>query len=190
MAFTKEQIANQALLLIGADTLASFEDDTREAALVKARWDVVRLKLLSIHPWRFAMVQTQLSRVDGETPLFDKAYIYLFPTDPEPVTLFRSDTPQLDYLIYEDRIYSDATELKLEYVADVETPKMPAYFIDALVHALAVDLAASLADDINKSEIFDRRARVALSAARSIDSKAQPNITVEPVNYYILNQRA
>ena len=61
MAQSADDLANQALAILGAETIGSISDNTHNARVINTKLDVVRLKLLRGHYWNFARARTQPS---------------------------------------------------------------------------------------------------------------------------------
>ena len=56
-------ICSAALLMIGADEISSFDETSREAKLCANLYDTTRDELLQLYPWRFAVGQMQLPKL-------------------------------------------------------------------------------------------------------------------------------
>ena len=56
---TNITICNQALVLLGADTIASFSDTSNDAAAVCNQiYETIKRQTLSMYPWSFALTKT------------------------------------------------------------------------------------------------------------------------------------
>ena len=68
-------ICSRALILIGAEPITSFEDNTTEALVAVNMYEDVAQASLCDTRWRFATEQAQLARLSEEpTGRFDAAY--------------------------------------------------------------------------------------------------------------------
>jgi hypothetical protein len=77
---TKVTITNQALILLGADTISSFSDTTNDASTVANNiYETIKRKTLSLYPWSFAIVKEQLAR-SSQTPVNEWTYQYDLPS--------------------------------------------------------------------------------------------------------------
>ena len=106
MAVTKVDIASQGLVLIGANKISSFSDNSTEAQVASAIYEDTVESLLSESHWRFAMGQKQLSLL-ADAPVTRYEYAYQMPSDPAVITIMtvtNSDNP-IPYSRYEDKIY-------------------------------------------------------------------------------------
>ena len=77
---SKVDIANSALIKLGASRIASFSENTPEARLMTDRYDNIRDSLLRSHPWNFAVKRSSLTRITT-VPEYGYAYKYLIPSD-------------------------------------------------------------------------------------------------------------
>ena len=99
-------ICSRALILVGAEPITSFDDDTTEALIAGNMYeDIARTNLTSTR-WRFSTNQAVLNRLsDAPTGRFDAAYQlpdYLF------VHAVTVRDLQIEYNIYGSKIFCDA----------------------------------------------------------------------------------
>ena len=62
MADSKFDICNQALVLVGANTITSFTENTTESKVANQLYESTLEKSFTRSRWRFAAKQAQLSR--------------------------------------------------------------------------------------------------------------------------------
>lgn len=165
---TEVSICSNALILIGEEEITSLSEETREAQLCNALYGTTRDTLLQSHPWRFSLGQASLARLSA-TPEYDYKYAYQLPAD--MLRLIDVEANAIKWDIFENRIYTDATEVKVIYQFRPGPEKFPAYFVNALQLQMATALAVSLSEDESKSDLFERRANRATRMARNIDSQ-------------------
>jgi hypothetical protein len=177
MALTDVDICTTALLLIGADEINSFSDATREAKLCKAMYATTKDGLLQSHPWRFAVNQVELNKL-AETPLFNFSAAFQLPAD--YLRLINRNPAALEYKIFEDKIYCNASELKITYAFSPPEHKMPAYFVRALEFDLARLLSVAVLEDTDKAAIYDRMLEEQLRRAKLIDSQNSGGTSTAP----------
>ena len=60
---TKTDIANQALSLIGADSITSFEENTSTARRMRTVYDSSRKALLRLHPFQCSTKRIKLNPI-------------------------------------------------------------------------------------------------------------------------------
>lgn len=85
-------IANRALQLVGATSIANLADNTPEAREVSRAYDACRHAELRAHTWSFAIARAALA-ADTEPPTFGARYRYALPADCLRVLVDRT-TPQ------------------------------------------------------------------------------------------------
>ncbi len=75
---TNISIASDALTMIGAEGIQSFEDDSVEAMAVNAMYEPIYESLLTQYNWSFAKDVLQLNRLDKKA---DYGYKYVYRVD-------------------------------------------------------------------------------------------------------------
>ena len=80
MALTAITLCASALIKIGAQPIASFEDGTAEGEVAKSLYPGVRDALLASHPWSFATTQAVLPRL-AQSPSAEFRYAFQLPPD-------------------------------------------------------------------------------------------------------------
>lgn len=168
---TAVSICSQALLLVGANEINSFSDQSRESKICNYLYATVLDDVLSRHPWRFSVNQKQLAQLTA-TPLYEFQYAYQLPTDMLRLISAESILP---YQIYENMLYTDADSMNVTYQFRPGESKFPPYFVRLMVLEMAAMLASSLVEDEGKmanfKELADRQER----KARNTDSQQSPS---------------
>lgn len=181
MATTDVSICNTALIMVGANDINSFTENTVEAKLASNVYERTKFTLLQYHPWRFSLKQVDLGGALTASPLFKWTYKYKLPADTLRVINIKDN---FDYETFEQReLYTDVNPCQIVYQKKVAEQDMPAYFVRALEFHLARLFAISLQEDAGKMDIFERSADKETARARSIDAQQQPNIGIPDVNY-------
>ena len=170
---TQLSIINTALVLVGAETIASLEDSSREARVAGLVYDVTRDDILTRHLWVHTLGQAQLAELVA-TPLFGYSRAYQLPTDPKMLRLVRKNQPRNDYEIFEDKLYTDDSAVEIIYQFDPGESSDPAYLVRSMEYEFAKIFALSLLQDETQSQIFDRMAERQLKVARRLDSQNIP----------------
>ena len=80
MATSETAIANSALAKIGAKSILSLDDDSREARLMKQQFAPLRDMLLRSHPWNFAIKRLELA-ASSTAPIFGFDNRFVLPVD-------------------------------------------------------------------------------------------------------------
>lgn len=182
---SKISITNTALLLVGAEQINTFDDENREARVASAVYDVTKEAALSRHNWGFAIGQLQLAQLTNE-PLFGFDHAYQLPTDPKMIRMLRKNSPQNDYRIFEDKLYTDDDEVEIIYLFDPGENDFPPYFTRALELELAKIFAVSVLQDETQANMFDQMSEREFKRARNIDSQNSPSQTL-PKSEFVLN---
>ncbi len=166
-------ICNSALIKLGATTIMSLTEGSRNANLCLEQYEKLRDDLLRAHNWNFAIMRARLARLSS-APAFGFAHAWQLPTDwLRTVAVFDSPAGAgaVRYRIEGRRILADAEALWLRYVARIEDPnEMDASFREALAWRLAVDFAVPIAQSSTALRDAEEGFRSALVRARSVDA--------------------
>jgi hypothetical protein len=139
------QIANSALIKLGADTVASLASSDRIAALVRERLVPVVHRLLRDHAWHFATKITDLAPLGVPPHLGDWTYAFLIP--PDCLRVRRLDTEK--YEIVGQNILCDKTTLSLRYTQRmVDNTDSAVLFIDDFAEASSAFLAYEISPSV------------------------------------------
>ena len=76
MTTTKVNICNEALNMIGAKSIQSFDENTENARRCASIYDSSRKALLRMHPWSFAKKRVQLSPITTYPTLNDGEFFF------------------------------------------------------------------------------------------------------------------
>lgn len=144
------EICNIGLLRLGAKTITSITESTREAVSFNAAYNPRRLALLRKYRWNFAIVRAQLA-ADATKPLFGRANAFTWPTDclriipPDP----ELNLNDLDWEIEGRKIITNGSApLNIRYISDVTDPNL----MDPIFRqVLGYDLAEFLCEKITQS---------------------------------------
>jgi hypothetical protein len=165
-------IASNALILIGDNPISSFTEPGAGATAAANLYSDTYKQLLSEHPWTFALKEQKLSRLSQQPDaLTNWKYAFQNPTD---LIRYWAIFPHSNYAMVGSLTYSNQTELLARYVYKVAESQLPPHFQKALEYKLAADFALLVTEDVNKSQVFEQKYRVAIAQARSIDSQSHP----------------
>lgn len=185
MAFQNAvDICNTALLIVGAEEITSFDDETREAKVCNQMYETILDATLQKFPWRFSLTTVQLAQLTNPPEAadefgFDNAY--QLPSD--SLRVIRTDTATDDYLIFGNILLSNELEVRVEYQFSVSEDQFPAYFRRALEWEIAAVLAMTLEDQAGKYQLLQNKADRELAIAKNIDSQEQPVADVGENNF-------
>jgi hypothetical protein len=165
-------IASNALLLVGDNPISSFDDPGAGAQAAANLYPETKKRLLSEHPWSFALKQqrlNKLSQTPDELTNFNNAF--QLPTD---LIRIWNMQPRGDYILIGNLLYSNQNEILATYVFDVDEVNLPPHFVKSLEYALASDFSISVTEDTKKAALYEQKAINATSQAMAIDSQGRP----------------
>lgn len=182
-------ICSRALILIGAEPITSFEDNTTEALVAVNMYEDVAQASLCDTRWRFATEQAQLARLSEEpTGRFDAAY--QLPSGTLMLNAVTIADQPVNYTIYGDKVFCDASENE-EVIADfifrAEEINWPSYFTLAVEYSLAAIFASSIARNESLTSIMEQKKSILMAKARNLDS--QQNTTRKLTTSRFINER-
>ena len=197
---TNVTICNQALTLLGSDTISSFSDTTNDAAAVCNNiYNTIKKKTLSLYPWSFALVKEKLNKSAGVTPVNEWTFQFILPNNSvsgTPLEVYNSSSTrilpiqsyELGYTSSGPAIFTNEDEIYVDYISNVVTEGlMPSYFVQLLVYMLAWHLAEPVTDQITKAEYWRGVALGSLTEngrggyfrqACNIDGRGKPNYAI------------
>ena len=193
MATTKVDICSTALVMIGANTITSFSDDSTEANVCNTVYEDILKSSLTRHRWRFATEQQQLSLLTA-TPTGRYAYAYQLPTNPELLQLITLTVNDfvIPYERYGDKVYLDnygsTSSVICDYVYRADESEFPPHFILALQYQLASLFAGSIARDSGMIKQFSDMAERQYLIAKNVDSAERTTKTLDVTSFSNLRQ--
>ncbi|TCS61689.1 hypothetical protein [Varunaivibrio sulfuroxidans] len=172
MAFSSIALCSRALLKLGANTIASFDEGTVEAEIAGNLYQPVRDGLLSAYPWSFATGQVTLARLNAQ-PIADFAYAYQLPADFVRVLSAGSGGRGrgVSYRISERRLHTDAQEVVLTYLFRPAESEFPPFFNLALIARLAAEFCIPLTESTSRSQALFSLADREFRHAKTVDSQ-------------------
>ena len=168
-------ICNGALNQLGATTILTLTEDSKNARLCNARYTQVRDSVFRSHPWNCLQKRLQLA-ADTATPAWGFTKQYTLPADCLRVlTILDYDA---DYKIEGRKILTDNSTMKILYISRVEDPNE---YDELLRETLSASLAADIAYAITSSNptatnmfnLFQSK----LKEARFVDSTEGQNLS-------------
>ena len=184
MAKTKVDICSTALIMIGANSITSFSDDSTEATVCNTVYEDILKASLTRHRWRFATEQKQLSLLTA-TPTGRYAYAYQLPTSPELLQLITLTVNDfvIPYERYGDKVFLDNYGSNSSVIADYtfrqDEAEFPPHFILALEYHLASLFAGSIARDSGMIKQFAEMSERQYLIAKNIDSSEKTTKTLD-----------
>jgi hypothetical protein len=178
MAQTQTDICNSALQRVGASTILSITDNSREARACAVAYDSNRRSELRKRTWNFAKKRVVIAP-DSDPPAFGFTYCFSIPADCIRVVLPDND-PYLDWSLEGRKILTNLSQspylgagagvngpaLFLTYISDVtDCSVFDPNFYDVLCIALAIDLCEPLTQSNQKKQILTAEYKEAMDAA-------------------------
>jgi len=114
---SKTEIANIALVGLGASTIVNIDDSDLEVARkINVVYESLLKSLLREHPWSFAKKEAALSLVSA-SPILTDDYTYIYNLPSDFIMLTKTDI-QDDYThkIKGRQLYSDSDAINIEYI--------------------------------------------------------------------------
>lgn len=158
---TGVSICSDALLLIGAKAISSFNDGTDESSVCDRLYPDIRDSTLVMYPWSFSMKKVQLAQLIT-TPTTVWRYEYQLPGDKlaNPRAVYNSPNSgspvQKDWEIQGDKLLTNLTSVYIDYQYSVPEYAMPQYFVQLLKYMVAWHIAETITEQQDKSAKWQR----------------------------------
>ena len=138
-------ICNGALNQLGASTILSLTEDSKNARLCNARYTQIRDSIFRSHLWNCLMKRVELAK-DTETPSWGFSYQFTLPADClRVVTILNYD---YDYKIEGRKILANHGTVKIQYVSRITDPNQ---YDELLRECISAGLAADIAYGVTSS---------------------------------------
>ena len=170
-------ICNGALNQLGASTIITLTEDSKNARLCNARFTQVRDSVFRSHPWNCLQKRVELA-ADTDTPAWGFTSQFTIPADCLRVlSILDFDS---DHKIEGRKILTDNSSMKILYVSRVTDPnEYDELLRETLSAALAADIAYAVTSsnpvDKNMYDLFQQK----LKEARFVDSTEGQNMNPE-----------
>jgi hypothetical protein len=156
---TAVSICSDALILLGAKPISSFNDATDEANTCDRLYPDIRDGLLTQYPWSFTLKKTQIPRLIT-APASAWKYEYQLPGD--RLSTVRSvraganpNAPiYKDWEIQGDRLLTNLETVFIDYQFQTPEFAMPPYFVQLLKYHLAWHLAMPITEQIDRAQYW------------------------------------
>ena len=180
---SKVDLANEALLLLGANTITSFTDNDSNAVLVNRFYDSERDALLRSHWWNCAVTTANLASL-ADTPIIDWEFKFTLPTDPYCLRVLDVRTVtgdiKLDFAIQGRELLTEESAIDITYIQRLEDTML---YDSLLYQALVFRMAWKLAFPVTRSNTVMQQMAQLYDAivrdARAVDSQEGTPETIE-----------
>ena len=170
-------ICNGALNQLGASTILSLTEDSKNARLCNARYTQVRDSLFRSHPWNCLQKRVQLA-ADTTAPAWGFTSAYTLPADCLRLLII------LDYdsnhKVEGRKILTNNSSMKILYVARIEDPnEYDELLRETISAALAADIAYAVTSSNPVSLNMYNLYQTKLKDARFVDATEGQNTSQE-----------
>lgn len=181
MATSEVEICASALDKLGAGTLSSLDDDSKEARLCKRAYPRLRDELLRAHPWNFAITRIEVAPI-AEKPIYEFDNQFLIPDDAlrilsldfniNPTTSEIPWSVEFNTTLGKKVILCNQSSLKIKYIRKVTDVSMfDPIFAEVLAWRIAADLAYPLVQSSALAQGVFQTYLIMIRDARSFDGQ-------------------
>ncbi len=156
---TSVSICSDALLLLGARPISSFNEGTDASNVCDRIYPGVKLSTLQAYTWAFSFKKQTLAKTIN-TPINTYKYEYVLPSD-RLGTIRRAyssgaagGVPFTDWEIQGDKVLSSVESMAIDYQFEVAESAMPVYFVQLLRYMMAWHLSEPITDQITKTQYW------------------------------------
>ena len=174
-------ICNHAMDLLGAATITSLTENSKEARLCNRNFDKLRDDVFRSHPWNTAITRATLAK-DSTAPAFGFANQFTLPTNPYclRVLSFWNSSVDNDVAAYDSnvmykiegrKILSNEGSCSITYIARItDTEQYDSLLSSAIAHRLASETAYAITGSNSVAQAMQGMYEVRLREAKSVDA--------------------
>ena len=167
-------ICNGALNQLGATTILSLTEDSKNARLCNSRYTQVRDAVFRSHPWNCLQKRQELA-ADTTAPAWGFSYAYTLPAD--CLRLLRILDFDSNYKVEGRKILSNTSSMKILYIARITDPnEYDELLRETLSASLAADIAFAVTSNNTTSQNMYQLYQEKLKDARFVDSTEGQNV--------------
>lgn len=183
-------IANQALVLLGAKAITSFTDGDTNADTMARLYEQTKHELFRAYPWNFATKRARLAKLSPDPITTDFKFQYALPDDYIRVLRlwspsagsgviqgsdagygrYRSSNYDIHYSVEGKSVLTDVDPCYVIYIADVDESQFMFQFTDAFIHRLAAKAAYGITGSNTRVNTLREDAAASLDEARTTDA--------------------
>lgn len=156
---TALSICSDALIMLGAKPISSFNEGTDEASVANRLYPDIKDQAILMYPWSFSFKKASIARLIT-TPTNEYKYEYQLPGDrlTSPRAVYDSGAtgmpPRKEYRIIGDKLLTDYEQVYIDYQYAVPEYEMPSYFVQLLKYMMTWHLALPITDQTDKSQYW------------------------------------
>lgn len=156
---TDLKVCSDALLMLGAKSISSFNEGTDSSNLCDRIYPDVKKSTLQSYPWSFTFKKVQLAQTTN-TPVNQYKYEYQLPSDRLGTIRRAYNSDQVgartfsDWVIQGDKLLTNEEIVVIDYQYLPTESEMPSYFIQLLKYMMTWHLADPITDQITKTQYW------------------------------------
>src|SRR6056300_915945 len=167
-------ICNGALNQLGASTILSLTEDSKNARLCNSRYTQVRDSLFRSHPWNCLQKRVELA-ADTTAPAWGFSYAYTLPAD--CLRMLRILDYDSNYKVEGRKILSNTSSMKILYIGRITDPnEYDESLRETLSAALGADIAFAVTSNNTTATNMYNLFQDKLKDARFVDSTEGQNV--------------
>ena len=167
-------ICNGALNQLGATTILSLTEDSKNARLCNSRYTQVRDALFRTHPWNCLQKRVQIA-ADTTAPAWGFTYAYTLPAD--CLRLLRILDYDSNYKVEGRKVLSNTSTMKILYISRVTDPNEYDELLRETISAsLGADIAFGVTSNNQTAKNMYQLFQDKLKDARFVDSTEGQNV--------------
>ena len=167
-------ICNGALNQLGATTILSLTEDSKNARLCNSRYTQVRDGVFRSHPWNCLQKRVEIA-ADTTAPAWGFSYAYTLPAD--CLRLLRILDYDSNYKVEGRKILSNTSSMKILYIARITDPnEYDELLRETLSASLAADIAFAVTSNNTTATNMYNLFQDKLKDARVVDSTEGQNV--------------
>ena len=168
------EICNGALNQLGATTILSLTEDSKNARICNARYTQVRDAVFRSHPWNCLQKRVELA-ADTTAPAWGFSFAYTLPAD--CLRLLRILDYDSNYKVEGRKILSNTSSMKILYIGRITDPnEYDESLRETLSAALGADIAFAVTANNQTASNMYNLFQDKLRDARFVDSTEGQNI--------------
>lgn len=168
---TPVTICSNALLMLGDNPIADFNEDNDRARLASNLWPLARDSVLRRHPWNCATKRVLLAPL-STPPAFEFAYQFQMPSDWMRTLSIGEEVERPRYRIEGRVILMDESSCKLRYIWRNENPaSWDSMLIQCMTMVMRGLFAYPIAQSASLEQAIEGQVSRALREARAVDGQ-------------------
>ena len=176
---SKIEIASNSLVRIGVPPISSLTEGGAAGIVANNLYEPTILAVLTESRWRFSAAKRLLARLTSK-PLNEFSYAYQLPSD--MILLYRT-IPNVDYEIFENKLYSNMSSISVDYLFRPDESRWPPYFQLMIEYKLAAEFALTVTNNRSLHELFEQKYILQAKKARFADAQGRPADPIERSSY-------